>query len=160
MAKEKFELEFVVRSAPKVLYNRLATPGGLSEWFADNVNIKGDRFFFIWDGAEEEAILLNKNAGESIESRQNKDESSEVKGQIDIIVQRHDTFLEVSVVDNGIGLPKDRSRLFEPYITTREKGTGLGLAIVKHIVNQHRGEIDISSEEGNGTQISLNFPKN
>jgi uncharacterized protein YndB with AHSA1/START domain len=77
MAKEKFELEFVVRSAPKVLYNRLATPGGLSEWFADNVNIKGDRFFFIWDGAEEEAILLNKNAGESIRFQWVDDEDTD-----------------------------------------------------------------------------------
>ena len=84
-------------------------------------------------------INLLKNAGESIESRQNKDESSEVKGQIDIIVERHDTFLEVSVVDNGIGLPADRARLFEPYVTTRENGTGLGLAIVKKIIEEHGG---------------------
>ena len=49
--------------------------------------------------------------------------------------------LEIS--DNGIGLPQDRSRLFEPYVTTREKGTGLGLAIVKKIVEEHGGVLKL-----------------
>ena len=39
----------------------------------------------------------------------------------------------IEISDNGIGWPQDRSRLFEPYVTTREKGTGLGLAIVKKL---------------------------
>ena len=45
------------------------------------------------------------------------------------------------IADNGIGLPEDRSRLFEPYVTTREKGTGLGLAIVKKIIEEHGGSL-------------------
>ena len=86
-------------------------------------------------------VLINllKNAGESIESRQNKGDSSEFNGEIDIIVECHDTFLQISVVDNGVGLPADRARLFEPYVTTRENGTGLGLAIVKKIIEEHGG---------------------
>jgi two-component system nitrogen regulation sensor histidine kinase NtrY len=48
------------------------------------------------------------------------------------------------VVDNGIGLPKEnRSRLLEPYVTTREKGTGLGLAIVSRILEDHGGHIEL-----------------
>lgn len=59
--KSKFQLEFSINCSPKVLYNRLATPAGLSEWFADDVNVKnGDIFVFIWDGAEQEAKLVAK----------------------------------------------------------------------------------------------------
>ena len=47
--------------------------------------------------------------------------------------------VQVSIADNGIGLPQDRERIVEPYVTTREKGTGLGLAIVNKIVEEHRG---------------------
>ena len=44
-------------------------------------------------------------------------------------------------MDNGIGLPEDRARLFEPYVTTRDKGTGLGLPIVKKIIEEHGGSL-------------------
>ena len=111
---------------PEILFNR---------------NIIEGPIMFELDATMISQVLINllKNAGESIESRQDKDGSSEVKGQIDIIVERHDTFLEVAVIDNGIGLPADRARLFEPYVTTRENGTGLGLAIVKKIIEEHGG---------------------
>jgi two-component system nitrogen regulation sensor histidine kinase NtrY len=50
---------------------------------------------------------------------------------------------ELSISDNGIGLPEDRSRLFEPYVTTRDKGTGLGLPIVKKIIEEHGGTLSL-----------------
>ena len=53
----------------------------------------------------------------------------------------------VEVADNGIGLPEDRGRLFEPYVTTREKGTGLGLPIVKKIIEEHGGSLDLTDAE-------------
>src|SRR5262249_59366160 len=50
----------------------------------------------------------------------------------------------IDVIDDGIGLPKEnRSRLLEPYVTTREKGTGLGLAIVGRILEEHGGKIEL-----------------
>lgn len=64
--KTKFELEFVIQSSPQMLYNYIATPSGLSEWFADNVNSRGELFTFIWDGAEEEAKLLKKKTDEFV----------------------------------------------------------------------------------------------
>ena len=84
-------------------------------------------------------INLLKNAGESIASRMSKGEAPVVLGQIKVIVKLLDNFLKVSIVDNGSGLPEDRARLFEPYVTTRENGTGLGLAIVKKIIEEHGG---------------------
>jgi len=60
--KIKFEQEFVIQSSPQMLYQYLSTPSGLSEWFADNVNSRGEIFVFIWDGAEEEAKLLKRKS--------------------------------------------------------------------------------------------------
>ena len=66
------------------------------------------------------------------------------KGTIHLAAARHGDSIVIDVVDNGIGLPKEnRSRLIEPYVTTREKGTGLGLAIVGRIVEEHGGTIEL-----------------
>lgn len=64
--KTKYELEFVIQSSPQLLYQYLSTPSGLSEWFADNVNSRGEMFSFIWDGSEEEAKLLKKKNDEFV----------------------------------------------------------------------------------------------
>jgi len=58
--KQKLELEYTINSSPKVLFNRLSTAGGLSEWFADNVNVKGETFTFIWGESEQIAELILK----------------------------------------------------------------------------------------------------
>ena len=66
------------------------------------------------------------------------------KGSIRVFAAREGDDVVIDVVDNGIGLPKEnRSRLLEPYVTTREKGTGLGLAIVGRIVEEHGGSIEL-----------------
>jgi uncharacterized protein YndB with AHSA1/START domain len=52
-----FELEYTLNCSPKVLFSRLSTPEGLSEWFADNVNVDGDIFSFFWDNSESKARL-------------------------------------------------------------------------------------------------------
>ena len=64
--KIKFELEFVIQSSPQLLYQYISTPSGLSEWFADNVNSRGELFIFIWDGSEEEAKLLKRKSDEFV----------------------------------------------------------------------------------------------
>ena len=67
------------------------------------------------------------------------------KGLINVIVAREDGDVVIDVIDNGIGLPKEsRSRLLEPYVTTREKGTGLGLAIVGRVLEDHGGRIELN----------------
>ena len=64
------------------------------------------------------------------------------------------------IEDDGVGLPaKDRDRLTEPYVTTREKGTGLGLAIVKRICEDHGGELKLADAETlSGARVCLIFP--
>lgn len=64
--KVKFEIEFVIQSSPQLLYQYISTPSGLSEWFADNVNSRGEIFNFIWDGTEESAKLLKRKSDEFI----------------------------------------------------------------------------------------------
>ena len=64
--KNKFELEYSINSSPRILYARLSSPDGLSEWFADDINIQGDIYTFIWEGAEQQAKLITKKENQFI----------------------------------------------------------------------------------------------
>ena len=64
--KVKFEIEFVIQASPQLLYQYISTPSGLSEWYADNVNSRGEMFTFIWDGAEEKAKMLKRKSEEFV----------------------------------------------------------------------------------------------
>lgn len=86
---------------------------------------------------------LLKNAGEAIESYMEKYDDPDHKAIIRISTTRENGEAVIRIADNGIGLPEDRSRLFEPYVTTREKGTGLGLPIVKKIIEEHGGVLTL-----------------
>jgi uncharacterized protein YndB with AHSA1/START domain len=72
--KVKIELEFLLKTSPKVLENMLCTPSGLSEWFADDVDIKDDVFTFKWDGSSESARLISKKPGSKARFQWMKDE--------------------------------------------------------------------------------------
>ena len=106
-----------------------------------------------------------KNAGEAIETRKSKHARLKAEGVINVQIKENAEIIEIKISDNGIGLPQDRSRLFEPYVTTREKGTGLGLAIVKKIVEEHGGVLKLEDsapfENGNiiGALVSIDLPK-
>jgi two-component system nitrogen regulation sensor histidine kinase NtrY len=83
-----------------------------------------------------------KNATEAIEAVPPEDLD---KGRIEVIAGRDNDDIVIDVIDNGVGLPKvSRSRLLEPYVTTREKGTGLGLAIVGRVLLDHGGRIELN----------------
>lgn len=68
-SKARYELEFPINSSPQLLYQYISTPSGLSEWFADNVNSRGEFFTFIWDDSEENARLTSKKTGEKVKFR-------------------------------------------------------------------------------------------
>ncbi|MFV1531270.1 MULTISPECIES: ATP-binding protein [unclassified Phaeobacter] len=84
---------------------------------------------------------LIKNAGEAVETLKQKGGVPDLDPEIRIAVTSTKTGYEVTIADNGIGLPEDRARLFEPYVTTRDEGTGLGLPIVKKIIEEHGGTL-------------------
>ncbi len=84
---------------------------------------------------------LIKNAGEATESYREKEGVLDYSPEIRIEMAYSDTTATLTISDNGIGLPHDRARLFEPYVTTRSSGTGLGLPIVKKIIEEHGGTL-------------------
>uniref|UniRef100_UPI000A69D2BE sensor histidine kinase NtrY-like n=1 Tax=Roseovarius sp. BRH_c41 TaxID=1629709 RepID=UPI000A69D2BE len=90
---------------------------------------------------------LVKNAGEAIESLQEKGAPAGHRPMIRIESRVEDGNAVIRISDNGIGLPLDRARLFEPYVTTRDKGTGLGLPIVKKIIEEHGGTLVLEDAE-------------
>jgi len=93
MEKQKYELEFIVNTSPKILYNFLVTPSGLSEWFSDDVNIRNDIYTFFWDGEESKAKLINKRKDESAKFQWIDDE--------DDIDENEDSYFEFKIeVDN------------------------------------------------------------
>ena len=99
-----------------------------------------------------------KNAVEAIESRQ-KHAGADYRGRIAVSLRMAGEALEVRVSDNGVGLPQDRERIVEPYVTTREKGTGLGLAIVNKIVEEHGGEMTFAPGDLEGTVVTMRFAR-
>jgi two-component system nitrogen regulation sensor histidine kinase NtrY len=99
-----------------------------------------------------------KNAAEAVEARRTG--SSHLKGRITARLLVDDDAVVIEVEDNGVGLPaRDRDRLTEPYVTTREKGTGLGLAIVKRILEDHGGDLELTdARTGQGALAILRLP--
>jgi two-component system nitrogen regulation sensor histidine kinase NtrY len=98
-----------------------------------------------------------KNAVEAIETRRNRGEGSFEGDKVEVKVRETGDQVVIDVTDTGIGLPQERERLTEPYMTTRVRGTGLGLAIVKKIVEEHMGEIAFLDRAGGGTHVRIAF---
>lgn len=96
--KEKFEMEFVIQSSPALLYTYISTPSGLSEWFADNVNSRGELFTFIWDGSEEQAKVLSKKSGERIKFRWLSDDEDGAPYYFEIRIQVDEITKDVSLM--------------------------------------------------------------
>lgn len=96
--KEKFEMEFVIHASPALLYTYISTPSGLSEWFADNVNSRGELFTFIWDGSEEQAKLLSKKSGERIKFRWLHDDEEGSSCYFEIRIQVDEITKDVSLM--------------------------------------------------------------
>jgi two-component system nitrogen regulation sensor histidine kinase NtrY len=115
----------------------------------------------VCDGRQVSQALTNliKNAIESIEARQQAEGEGSAPGRVDVVLRSSASNCMIEIADNGKGLPQaNRSRLTEPYVTTRERGTGLGLAIVKKIMEDHGGDLILRDREGGGAVVSLVFP--
>ena len=75
--KQKYQLEFEVKSSPKVLYSHLSTASGLEEWFADRVNIQEGDFIFHWEGSEARAKMVNKKENQYVRYKWVNDEAKD-----------------------------------------------------------------------------------
>lgn len=87
---------------------------------------------------------LIKNAGEAAETFIKKGAPDGYAPRIEVVMSPDPGGVRITIADNGVGLPEDRARLFEPYVTTRDEGTGLGLPIVKKIVEEHGGTLALT----------------
>jgi two-component system, NtrC family, nitrogen regulation sensor histidine kinase NtrY len=122
------------------------------------VTVDGDPAPLVCDRRLLSQAITNivKNAVEAVEER-NKNNPTSPQGHVKAeIIESADGALQISVSDDGIGLPKERESIAEPYMTTRQGGTGLGLAIVKKIVEQHFGELEFGDAlVGQGTRVVM-----
>ena len=93
--KVRIQLEYVINCSPKVLYNRLNTASGLAEWFAEDVHVKGKKFTFIWEGAEETAELTLQKENRLVRFNREDDEEGyfefritqdELTGDVSLII--------------------------------------------------------------------------
>ncbi len=80
-------------------------------------------------------------------------------GTLGIAISSGDAFLKIDFTDSGVGIPAESlGRIFEAYHTTKPKGTGLGLMIVQRIIQEHGGQIEVASKEGEGTRFRILLP--
>ncbi|WP_053992908.1 START-like domain-containing protein [Mangrovimonas sp. TPBH4] len=96
--KIKLEIEFPIHASPQLLYQYISTPSGLSEWFADNVNSRGEIFTFIWDDSEEKAKMLSKKSGERIKFRWLNDDADDASYFFEIKIQVDEITKDVSLI--------------------------------------------------------------
>ncbi len=122
-----------------------------------NLSVSCDKPYILADSSHLERVFINliSNAIEAMSGRGGC-LSVNIQKNIDQLGRKR---VEISVGDNGIGIPEENlEHIFEPYFTTNRNGTGLGLAIVKRIVTDHKGTIQVSSVPG-GTVFKVSFPE-
>lgn len=124
--KVKYEMEFPIQASPSLLYQYISTPSGLSEWFADNVNSRGEVFTFMWEGSEEQAKLLSKKSGERIKLRWLEDEDEsyffELRIQVDEITK--DVSLMITDFGEDDDEVKEGKMLWENMVTDLKQVLG------------------------------------
>jgi uncharacterized protein YndB with AHSA1/START domain len=96
--KVKYELEFPIHSSPQLLYQYIITPSGLSEWFADNVNSRGEFYTFIWDDSEENAKLASKKSGEKVKFKWLDENNKETEYFFELKIQVDEITNDVSLI--------------------------------------------------------------
>lgn len=97
--KIKYEMEFVIHASPAMIYNYISTPSGMSEWYADNVNSRGQFFTFIWEGSEEKAKLITKKNKELIKFQWMEDEDTDYFFQLRIQVDEITKDVSLMITD-------------------------------------------------------------
>jgi uncharacterized protein YndB with AHSA1/START domain len=119
-SKIRYEIEFPINSSPQLLYQYISTPSGLSEWFADNVNSRGEFFTFIWNDSEEKARLCSKKSGEKVRFKwiddNNKD--TEYFFELNILVDEITKDVSLMVIDFAVkDEVKEATQLWENQIS-------------------------------------------
>jgi len=116
------------------------------------VDVAGELPVVLADHGQVQQALFNviKNALEAMDRG----------GELTVRARSEDDWVVLEVADTGVGIPSDKlTRVFDAYYTTKSDGSGLGLLIVLRILRAHGGRVDIASEPGKGTTVTLRFPQ-
>ena len=126
MSKVKFELEFPIHASPSMLYNSLATPSGLEEWFADRVNSRGKLITFMWDDSEEEAKILAKKNNERIKFKwvESEDDESYFEFRIEVDPLTKDVVVIVTDFADDDEAVEEAKMLWESQIESLKNSIG------------------------------------
>lgn len=125
--KTKFDIEYPITASPQLLYQYISTPSGLSEWFADNVNSRGEFFTFIWEDSEEKAKLVTKKTDEKVKFRWLGEDEAETDYFFELRIVLDELTKDVTLMvtdfaeDNEI---KDQTQLWDNQIADLKKVLG------------------------------------
>jgi hypothetical protein len=108
MEKVKYSLEFIIQTSVGVLYSVISTPSGMAEWFADDVDIKGDVYTFKWEGSEESARLLNKKRDEFSRFRWMVDEEDNLSNYFEFRIKIDGITNEVALIITDYAFPEEQ----------------------------------------------------
>jgi len=128
MTKTKYQLEYVLNTAPKLLYSRLNTPSGLAEWFADDVHIKGQHFVFIWDKIEHEAKVLMKKPNEFIRFKWLNDDPEDKEAYFEFLVTKEELTGDVALIVTDFAEDDEiegNTELWDKQITVLKRALGV-----------------------------------
>ena len=125
--KIKFDIEYPITSSPQLLYQYISTPSGLTEWFADNVNSRGEFYTFIWGDSEENAKLVAKKVDEKVKFRWLEDDEAETDYYFELRIVLDELTKDVTLMvtdfaeENEI---KDQTQLWDNQIADLKKVLG------------------------------------
>lgn len=123
--KIKFELEFPIHASPSFLHHYLTTPDGLSEWFADNVNSRGEIFTFFWDGSQEQAKQKLSSKEEKVRYNWLEEEDEDIFFEFKIVIDELTNDLALIVTDFAEEDEIDEQKMFwENQINTLKRCIG------------------------------------
>ncbi len=125
--KTKFDKEYSINASPQLLYQYISTPSGLTEWFADNVNSRGEIFTFIWGDSEEKAKLASKKSDEKVKFRwlDEDDKDSEYYFELKIILDELTKDVTLMVTDFAEEDElKDQQQLWDNQVADLKKVLG------------------------------------
>ena len=106
--KEKYELEFILNSSPRILEKMFSSPDGLGEWFADDVTVKDDVYTFSWDGSSEQARLINHKLQSRIRFKWLADEEDGVDSYFEIGYNIDPITNQVALNITDFAIPEDK----------------------------------------------------
>ncbi|HKK59162.1 MAG TPA: START-like domain-containing protein [Salinivirga sp.] len=120
MSKDKYTLEYPFNSSPKVLFNRLSTASGLSEWFADDVYVNDKTFTFVWDGMEQKAEMLIRKTPEIVKFKwldEEEEEVSEMDPYFEFRIRKDDLTGETALLITDFAHDDDKDDAIELWDT-------------------------------------------